>query len=122
MRKQHFCICENKGTDQRLCFRYMDSSTFLEDSTFYIQNFQSVDIFCACTARFVSNLFGNHIVGFLMTLLISAKIFLAWTISLVLYPCLLNPFSNLMKYLDDKKKVSNFSEHVYVHVYHTLPY
>ena len=39
-------------------------------STFYIQNFQSLAIFCARTARFVSNIFGNHIVGFLMTRLI----------------------------------------------------
>ena len=29
------------------------------------------DNFCACTARFVSDLFGNHIVGFLVTQLIS---------------------------------------------------
>ena len=29
-------------------------------------NFQPIAIFCACTARFVSDLFGNHIVGFLM--------------------------------------------------------
>ena len=33
----------------------------------YIQNFQSLAILCACTARFVSNLSGNNIVGFLMT-------------------------------------------------------
>ena len=30
----------------------------------------SVTIFFACTARFVSNLFGNHIVGFLFTRLL----------------------------------------------------
>ena len=29
-----------------------------------IQNFQSIAIFCDCTAWFVSDLFGNHIVGF----------------------------------------------------------
>ena len=28
------------------------------------QNFQSLSIFCACTARFMSDLFENHIVGF----------------------------------------------------------
>ena len=26
MRKPTFCICENKDADQRLCFRYTDSS------------------------------------------------------------------------------------------------
>ena len=33
MRKQSFCICENKGVDcaadQRLCFRYIDSTISL---------------------------------------------------------------------------------------------
>ena len=62
-------IHENKGTDQlrskcqadqRLCFTYSDST---------IADFLSLSplaIFCACTAQFVSDLFGNHIVGFLM--------------------------------------------------------
>ena len=35
--------------------------------------FQSLAIFCACTARFVSDLFGNHIVGFPMRWLKSNK-------------------------------------------------
>ena len=26
MRKPTFCICENKDADQRLCFRYIDST------------------------------------------------------------------------------------------------
>ena len=69
MRKPTICICENKGADQlrgyreadqRLCFRYTDSTIPLLSK---IQNFLSLAIFCACTARFVSDLFGNHIVG-----------------------------------------------------------
>ena len=38
-RKPDFCLCENKGTDQRLCFRYTDSTLSLliksEISSFY---------------------------------------------------------------------------------------
>ena len=69
MGKPTICICENKDADQlrgnreadqRLCFRYKDSTIPLllksEISSFYL--------FCACTCWFVSDLFGNHIVGF----------------------------------------------------------
>ena len=65
MGKQTICIGENKGADQlrdnseadqRLCFRYWDSTIppLLNSkiSSFYF------------TGRFVSDLFGNHIVGF----------------------------------------------------------
>ena len=54
------CIGENKDADQlrgnreadqRLCFRYSDST--IPQALFY-----------ACTGRSVSDLFGNHIVGF----------------------------------------------------------
>ena len=71
MRKPTFCICENKGADQlrsnckadqHLCFRYTDSTMPVL--------FQPLAIFCACTARCVSDLFSNHIVGFLMMRLI----------------------------------------------------
>ena len=71
MRKPEFCLCENKGADQlcsnctadqRLCFRYTDSAIPLLSNE--IQNFQPLASFSACTARFVSDLFGNHIVGF----------------------------------------------------------
>ena len=41
----------------KLCFRYADSTIFY----FLNPKFQAV-IFCACTARFVSDLFRNHIV------------------------------------------------------------
>ena len=61
VRKPAFCICKNKDADQlrgnreadqRLCFRYLDS-------TFLIQNFKALTIFCDCTARFVSDQVGN---------------------------------------------------------------
>ena len=76
MRKPTICIYETKGADQlhsnceadqRLCFRYTDSTIPLLSK---IQNFQPLAIFSACTAQFVSDLFGNHIVGFLTRRLI----------------------------------------------------
>ena len=60
MRKQAFCICENKDADQLrsnceadqcLCFCY--------PSTFKIQIFKALIFFCDCTAQFVSDLVGN---------------------------------------------------------------
>ena len=54
------CTCK---ADQRLCFPYMDSTMNLLSKS---KNFQPLAIFFACTARFLLNLFGNHIVGFLM--------------------------------------------------------
>ena len=59
MRNPAFCICENKDADQlrgdreadqRLCFRYSDST---------IQNFKPLAILDDCAARFVSDLVGN---------------------------------------------------------------
>ena len=59
VRKPAFCICENKDADQlrgnreanqRLCFRYIDST---------IRNFKPLTIFCSCTAWFVSEQVGN---------------------------------------------------------------
>ena len=59
IRKPPFCICENKDADQlrgnreadqRLCFRYIDSTT---PSTSYIRNFKPLAILCDCTAQFV---------------------------------------------------------------------
>ena len=67
MGKPTICIGENKDADQlrgyreadqRLCFRYTDSTIPP------LQNFKLLACFCACTGRFVSDLFGNHIVGF----------------------------------------------------------
>ena len=71
MRKPTFCICENKcadqlrrncEADQRLCFRYMDGPVPLFSKP---KNFKPLAIFIACTDQFVSDLVGNHIVGFL---------------------------------------------------------
>ena len=65
------CIGENKGedqlrgnreADQRHCFRYSDSTIPL--LLLKIRNFKLLALFYACTGRFVSDLFGNHIVGF----------------------------------------------------------
>ena len=65
MRKPAFCICENKDTDQlrsncaadqRLCFRYKDSTIPLFSKT--------LAIFCGCTARFMSELVQNPEDGF----------------------------------------------------------
>ena len=69
IRKPTKCLGENKGADQllgnreadqRLCFRYMDSTILLQ-LKYKISN---LTIFCDCTARFVSNLVGTLIVGF----------------------------------------------------------
>ena len=66
MRKTVFCICENKDADQlrghreadqRLCFRYTDSTIPL--LPIKIRNFKPLAIFCGCTARFMSDLVGN---------------------------------------------------------------
>ena len=56
--KNNICICENKGADhlhsyQRICFHYMDSTIAL----FLYPK-------CDRTGRFLSNLFGNHIIRF----------------------------------------------------------
>ena len=70
MGKPTICICENKGADQlrsnceadqRLCFRYSDSTI---PPLLNSQSFKLLACFCACTGRFVSDLLGNHIVGF----------------------------------------------------------
>ena len=65
MRKPAFYICENKDADQLrgnreadqcLCFPYTDSTIpLLSKSKF----FMPLDIFCDCTARFVSGLVGT---------------------------------------------------------------
>ena len=62
MRKQAFCICENKDADQlcgnreanqRLCSRYIDSTIPL------LSKSESLAIFCGSTFRFVLYLVGN---------------------------------------------------------------
>ena len=71
MGKPTICLGENKDADQlrgdreadqRLCFRYWDSKIPLL-LKFEI-SIKLLALFCACTGRFVSDLFGNHIVGF----------------------------------------------------------
>ena len=57
-------ICE---ADQRLCFRYLDSTIPLLSK---YKNFKPLAISSGCTAWFVSDLVRNHIVGFLMSRLI----------------------------------------------------
>ena len=69
MTKRDYCLCENKGADQlrsnceadqRLCFCYSDTTVL-----FYLNlKFQASSCPSACSGRFVSDLFGNHIVGF----------------------------------------------------------
>ena len=63
VRKPAFCICENNDADQlrgnseadqRLCFRYTDSTIPLLPKSEI-----SLAIFCDCTARFMSDLVGN---------------------------------------------------------------
>ena len=65
MRKPAFRICENKGADQlhgnseadqRLCFRYTDSTIPLLPKS---EISSHLAIFYGCTARFVSDLVGN---------------------------------------------------------------
>ena len=48
--------CRNRTADQRLCFRYTDSTNPL---TSLVQNFKPVAIYCRYTAQFVSDLFGD---------------------------------------------------------------
>ena len=65
MRKPAFCLCENKDTDQlcgnrtadqRLCFRYIDSTIPLLPKSGI---FKPLAIFDGCTAWFVWGLVGN---------------------------------------------------------------
>ena len=67
MGKPTICIGENKDADQlrgnrdqRLCFRYSDSTIPL----LLRSEISSLARLCACTGRIVSDLFGNHVVGF----------------------------------------------------------
>ena len=64
MRKTDFCIYKNKGTDQlpgnstadqRLCFRYIDSTISLLPKS----KIKPLAIFCGHTARLVSDLVKN---------------------------------------------------------------
>ena len=65
MAEPSICTGENKGADQlhSNCEADRRLRFSLHGYSFLIQNFQLLAIFCACTARFVSDLFGGHIVG-----------------------------------------------------------
>ena len=57
MRKPVFCICENIGTDQMCGNRAADQRPYhrkYNPSSSQFRNFKPLAIFCACTARFVS--------------------------------------------------------------------
>ena len=65
VRKPAFCICENKDADQlrgyreadqRLCFRYTDTTIHLLSKS---ENFKPLAILCGCTDRFVWDQVGN---------------------------------------------------------------
>ena len=65
VRKPDFCLCENKAADQlrsnceadqRLCFRYTNSTSPLLSKS---KKFKPLTIFCDCTGRFVSHSVGN---------------------------------------------------------------
>ena len=67
--KPTICLGKNKGADQlrsnceadqRLCFRYSDSTAPLQLKS----EIKILALFCDGTSRYVSDLFGNHIVGF----------------------------------------------------------
>ena len=109
IRKPDFRLCENKDADQlrsyceadqRLCFKHMDSTI-----PFLIQNFQPLAIFFACTAWFVLDLFGNHIVGFLMKT-VPRQAFR-------LFPIYINFKTPLMNFLDITAEGNNLELHIY---------
>ena len=68
MRKPTIFIGENKDADQ---FRSNLEADPLH--ALYIRKFKLLAVFFSCTDRFVWDLFGNHIVGFLMRRLIFFK-------------------------------------------------
>ena len=61
MGKPTICLVDsNCEADQRLCFRYTDSTI----PSPYIKSFKLLALCCDCTGRFMSDLVGNHIAGF----------------------------------------------------------
>ena len=90
MGKPTICIGENKGADQlrgnreadqRLCFRY-------SDSTIPLLLKSEISSLCACAAGFVLDLFENHIVGFptrrLIYYILSSQACCLWITSVIL--------------------------------------
>ena len=73
-RKPTICICENKDADQltaKMISAYVFASRIVQFLYFLnLHNFHLLTIFCDCTGRFVLDLVGTHIVGFLTHMLI----------------------------------------------------
>ena len=68
MRKPTFSICENKGEDQlQVTAKLTDAFVFATRIVVPLLSKSKISSFCACKAWFVLDLFGNHIVGILMT-------------------------------------------------------
>ena len=60
MRKPDFCLGENKGADQLCSNRQADQCFCFHSSNSTISlNFKLLACFCACTARFVSDMVGK---------------------------------------------------------------
>ena len=65
MRKPAFCICENKGgVTAKLISTFVFATQIVQSLYLLNRNFESLAIFCACTAQFVSDLVGNPEDGF----------------------------------------------------------
>ena len=66
VRKPDFSLCENKGADQlrsnctaKLISAFVFATQMVQCLYFLNPNFPTLVIFCACTARFGSDLVGN---------------------------------------------------------------
>ena len=72
MRKPTFCLGKNKAVTAKLIRVFVFATQIIQFLFFLILKVPaSSHPFCfACTVQFVSDLFGNHIVGFLTTRLI----------------------------------------------------
>ena len=95
MRKQTFCTCENKDADQRLCFRYIDST----NPYFLNPEF----IFCSCTVWKPERLFSHDAAHFAFQELL----YLYWDLS----PRSDNPWTYIVSYLNPL--VTNELSHPY---------
>ena len=68
VRKQAFCICENKNADQlrgnreaaKLITAFIFATWIVQSLFYLIRNFKPLAIFCGCTAWFVSDQVGNN--------------------------------------------------------------
>ena len=107
MGKPTICIGENKGADQlrgyceadqRLCFRYRDSTIPLLSK---IRNLQPLAYFCDSTGRFVSDLVGTQIAVFFYSCkgsyIISILCISSKTRTCILYVSVLKRKSELFK-------------------------